>query len=148
MPATRQIDRNCELCREDGGAVLWRDGQLRIVAGRDPEYPGYVCVIWNDHVREWGDLEETARDRIQRVLLAAERALRRELLPEKMNLASLGNLVPHLHWHVIPRFRDDPHFPQPIWGLRQREPDAGTLARRRARLPAVWAALAKELEAP
>jgi diadenosine tetraphosphate (Ap4A) HIT family hydrolase len=37
-----------------------------------------------------------------------------------MNLASLGNVTPHLHWHVIPRFADDSHFPQPVWGAAQR----------------------------
>jgi hypothetical protein len=39
---------------------------------------------------------------------------------EKVNLASLGNQVPHLHWHVIPRFKDDPHFPFAIWGRKMR----------------------------
>ena len=42
------------------------------------------------------------------------------LEPHKINLASFGNLTPHLHWHVIPRFEDDPHFPNSIWGERQR----------------------------
>jgi len=37
-----------------------------------------------------------------------------------MNLASLGNAVPHLHWHIVPRFGDDPHFPQPIWSTPRR----------------------------
>jgi diadenosine tetraphosphate (Ap4A) HIT family hydrolase len=41
------------------------------------------------------------------------------MAPDKINLASLGNVVPHLHWHVIPRFADDPHFPNPVWGVRQ-----------------------------
>ena len=50
-------------------------------------------------------------------------ALRARLAPAKINLASLGNLVPHLHWHVVPRFADDSHFPQPAWGPPQR---AGT----------------------
>jgi diadenosine tetraphosphate (Ap4A) HIT family hydrolase len=50
-----------------------------------------------------------------------ERFLRDTLAPEKINLASLGNIVPHLHWHVIPRFTDDPHFPQPVWGGAVRE---------------------------
>jgi diadenosine tetraphosphate (Ap4A) HIT family hydrolase len=43
------------------------------------------------------------------------------LQPDKINLASLGNVVPHLHWHVIPRFADDPHFPNPVWGQRLRD---------------------------
>jgi diadenosine tetraphosphate (Ap4A) HIT family hydrolase len=41
-----------------------------------------------------------------------------------VNLASLGNITPHLHWHVIPRFADDPHFPNPIWAARIRAPVA------------------------
>jgi diadenosine tetraphosphate (Ap4A) HIT family hydrolase len=66
---------------------------------------------------------------------AVEDALRAILLPHKINLASLGNQVPHLHWHVIPRFEDDPHFPQPVWGARQREPDPAAIVARRALLP-------------
>ena len=54
------------------------------------------------------------------VVLATERALRMIVEPDKINLASLGNLVPHLHWHVIPRWRDDSHFPAPIWAAAQR----------------------------
>ena len=50
-----------------------------------------------------------------------EESLREVLQPDKINLASLGNLTPHLHWHVIPRYRQDKHFPQPIWGTVQRE---------------------------
>ncbi|GAB3263890.1 hypothetical protein GCM10027296_39740 [Chitinimonas naiadis] len=52
---------------------------------------------------------------------AVEEVLRHELQPDKINLASLGNVVPHLHWHIIPRWRDDPHFPSPIWALPVRE---------------------------
>ena len=59
-----------------------------------------------------------------RVVFELEAGLRDWLRPHKVNLASLGNLVPHLHWHVIPRFRDDPHFPNPIWGARLRQPAA------------------------
>ena len=54
------------------------------------------------------------------VVLATERALRQVVQPDKINLASLGNLVPHLHWHVIPRWKDDSHFPAPIWARAQR----------------------------
>jgi diadenosine tetraphosphate (Ap4A) HIT family hydrolase len=41
--------------------------------------------------------------------------------PEKINLASLGNKTPHIHWHVIPRFKEDPHFPNSYWGEKLRE---------------------------
>ena len=46
---------------------------------------------------------------------ATESILRDLLRPDKINLASLGNVVPHLHWHVIPRWKNDSHFPDPIW---------------------------------
>ena len=52
--------------------------------------------------------------------MTVERVLREQLRPTKINLASLGNMVPHLHWHVIARFDWDSHFPQPIWGTAQR----------------------------
>jgi diadenosine tetraphosphate (Ap4A) HIT family hydrolase len=41
--------------------------------------------------------------------------------PDKMNLASLGNMTPNVHWHVVPRFRDDQHYPTPVWAAPQRE---------------------------
>jgi diadenosine tetraphosphate (Ap4A) HIT family hydrolase len=55
------------------------------------------------------------------VVFATERGrAARGLQPDKINLASLGNMVPHLHWHVVPRWRDDSHFPAPIWAAAKR----------------------------
>jgi diadenosine tetraphosphate (Ap4A) HIT family hydrolase len=51
------------------------------------------------------------------VVFKVESALRKSLAPVKMNIASLGNLTPHLHWHVIPRYVEDPTFPKPIWAV-------------------------------
>jgi diadenosine tetraphosphate (Ap4A) HIT family hydrolase len=142
-------DPACELCAGDGGAVLWRDALLRVVAVADPDYPGFLRLVCNAHVREWTDLAPAQRARFGQALALAESAVREVLAPDKINLASLGNQTPHLHWHVIPRWADDAHFPQPIWGRRQREPDAARLAARHAAarsLPARLAqALAREL---
>jgi diadenosine tetraphosphate (Ap4A) HIT family hydrolase len=132
----------CELCAGAGGTVLWRDAELRVVAVDDADYPGFVRVIWNEHVREWSDLRAASRARLLQALFLVEQAVRETLHPDKINLASLGNAVPHLHWHVIPRFADDAHFPQPIWGTRQRDCDPQVLARRRA----AGAGLAQRIE--
>jgi diadenosine tetraphosphate (Ap4A) HIT family hydrolase len=112
----------CELCDGDGGELIWRDEQCRVVSVAEPGYPGYCRAIWNAHVAAMTDLADDERGRLMRVVFALEAGLRELLRPDKINLASLGNAVPHLHWHVIPRFRGDPHFPGPIWGTRLREP--------------------------
>lgn len=108
----------CELCLSDGGDVLYRDAELRIVAvtGADGEtYRGFCRVIWNEHVREMTDLVVVERSTFMKAVFKLEAVLRAQLRPEKMNIASLGNMTPHLHWHVIPRFIDDATFPKPIW---------------------------------
>lgn len=114
----------CELCEHTGGQLLWQDTRLRVVYIDEPGYSGYCRVIWATHVAEMTDLANADRAHCMHVVLAVESVLRELLLPDKVNLASLGNFTPHLHWHVIPRFRDDPHFPQAIWGPRQRETTA------------------------
>ena len=110
--------------------MLWRDAGLRIVrvAGAEAEdFPGFYRVIWNAHVAEWTDLSDAEQGRCLRALNATERAVREHLRPTKVNLASLGNLVPHLHWHVIARFDWDGRWPAPVWApLRQPVPDAAS----------------------
>ncbi|MFN7085626.1 MAG: HIT family protein [Burkholderiales bacterium] len=115
----------CDLCLEPGGKVLWHDAACRVVLVDEPGYAGFCRVVWKRHVREMTDLDERERQHLMRVVFAVEAALRETLTPHKINLASLGNVTPHLHWHVIPRFENDPHFPQPVWGERQREPRRG-----------------------
>lgn len=129
----------CALCVGDGGVLLVRRPQLRVVLVEDPDYPAYLRVIWNTHVREMSDLTEPDRARIWGAVNIVETALRESLSPDKINLASLGNQVPHVHWHLIARFADDAHFPQPIWGTRQRDPSAARLMVCRQALPALTA---------
>lgn len=117
---------SCELCATVGGALLWEDSRCRVVLVDEPGYSGYCRVIWKVHVAEMTDLAVADRAHCMRVVFAVEAVLRELLTPDKINLASLGNFTPHVHWHVIPRFRDDPHFPQAVWGPRQR--DAQTTA--------------------
>lgn len=111
----------CELCSSVGGELLWHDHLCRVVLVEDAHYGGYCRVILNRHVREMTDLGEFERARIMNVVFAVEDSLRELLQPDKINLASLGNMTPHVHWHVIPRFKDDRHFPNPVWGEAKRD---------------------------
>jgi diadenosine tetraphosphate (Ap4A) HIT family hydrolase len=99
-----------------------------VILAQDHDYPGFCRVIWTAHVKEMTDLGIGERKFIMAVVFAVEQVLRELLQPDKINLASLGNQVPHLHWHVIPRFSDDAHFPEPIWAARQRAARARTFS--------------------
>jgi len=101
--------------------VLWHDALCRVVRAEVDGYPAFLRVVFSRHVAEMTDLEPTERDRVMQVVFGVERVLREMYRPDKVNLASFGNQVPHLHWHVIARFRDDPHFPESVWGAVQRK---------------------------
>ena len=111
----------CPLCLDAGGEVVWDDGFARVVIAGDADHPGFCRVILNAHVKEMSDLQDAERARVMGMVYAVERLLRDLLKPDKINLASLGNVVPHLHWHVIPRFADDAHFPNAVWGEKKRQ---------------------------
>ena len=105
----------CELCHGAGGRLLWQNGLCRVVCVDEPGLPGFLRVVLNRHEREMTDLPAPEQARLMAVVFAVEAHVRLSLEPDKMNLASLGNMTPHLHWHVIPRWRDDRYFPGPVW---------------------------------
>jgi diadenosine tetraphosphate (Ap4A) HIT family hydrolase len=107
---------NCVLCREDGGELIFRNDLFRVVYVDDKNYPGFVRIILNRHIKEMSDLSDEDNLNIFSALIKIEKTLRFLYKPDKINLASLGNVVPHLHWHIIPRYKNDLHFPNPIWG--------------------------------
>lgn len=143
MPASPQRE-DCELCRTDGGEILWQDDFCRVVRVADADYPGFCRVILRQHVAEMSDLPAMQQAQLLRAVVAVETAVRELYRPDKINLASFGNVVPHLHWHVIPRWRDDRHFPQPVWGTPQRDA-AAQAARPQVATPQLAAAIARQL---
>ena len=145
------LEASCPLCDADGGDLVWRDADLRVIMAPEADYPGFVRVIWGAHAREMTDLAPSQRDHLMAVVWTVERVVRDLLEPDKVNVASLGNVVAHLHWHVIARWHDDLHFPAPIWGALAAGRD-GAVARRReavaAKVPALRAALLQALGGP
>ena len=107
----------CTLCEPTPHIILWQDDFCRVVLLQDTDYPAYCRVELLSHVKEMTDLVPIQRARMMKTVFAVEMALREIFIPDKINLASLGNKTPHLHWHVIPRFENDKHFPDSHWGL-------------------------------
>jgi diadenosine tetraphosphate (Ap4A) HIT family hydrolase len=140
----------CVLCRTDGGLVVAHSPLLRVVRVIEGEearrFPAFYRLIWTAHVAEFSDLSATHRHVCMDAVAEVEQVLRRLLAPTKVNLAALGNVVPHLHWHVIARFDWDSHFPAPVWATAQRdEVPGGAEARLAQSLAAVDAAIAQAL---
>jgi len=135
----------CPLCEGAGGQLLWQGRQLRVIAAAEPEFPGFLRLVWQAHVAELSDLPEADRQLLLEVLLRTERVVRTVMQPQKINLASLGNMVPHLHWHVIPRWADDRSFPDSVWSPARRSTAADLLSARQARAQALAPALQEAL---
>ncbi|MEO7159918.1 MAG: HIT family protein [Polaromonas sp.] len=116
-------ERSCPLCEADGGLLVFRNDALRVIQAVEAGFPAFYRVVWNRHVAEFSDLSAAERETCMNAVVKVEQVLRSELQPAKINLAALGNMVPHLHWHVIARFDWDRHFPAPVWSAPQRPVD-------------------------
>lgn len=112
---------HCAYCNPNDEIVLWQGPVCRVVLVNEPGFSGWCRVIWTDHRRELSDLSEGERAHLMSIVAGVERALIAHLNPAKMNIAALGTAAPHLHFHVIPRFPDDPTFPDPVWVARKRD---------------------------
>jgi diadenosine tetraphosphate (Ap4A) HIT family hydrolase len=115
------MNNGCVFCNSLGGELLWQNDLCRVVLVEDANYVGFCRVILNKHVKEMTDLTEVERMTIMSITFKVEQVLRDVLQPTKINLASLGNKTPHIHWHVIPRFETDIHFPETIWSAEVRQ---------------------------
>ncbi len=130
------VEGGCPFCEGAGGRVVVQGGKWRVVHAQEAGFPAFYRVVWQDHVRELSQLPRADRIACLDVVTTIEGLMLRHLAPVKVNLATLGNMVPHLHWHVIARFGWDSHFPAPVWAAAQREADPARLQELEQRLPA------------
>ena len=141
----------CPLCDGPGGTLLATGNSLRVIRAEEAGFPAFYRVVWQLHVAEFSDLSPEERQECMEAVACVERALREhmpaELVPDKVNLAALGNMVPHLHWHVIARYRWDTHFPSPVWASPSRPASAAHHAALIAALPQVESKMIEALEA-
>lgn len=128
----------CPICCAQGEDILLQTDRLRVIAVHDEaNAPAFCRVIWQRHTAEMTDLSAAERAELMETVYRVEAAMREVLHPAKINLASLGNVVPHLHWHVIARFADDACFPAPIW--------ASPVRQAAFRLPENWQEKVKQI---
>jgi len=135
----------CPLCTGIGGTLVFQGDKFRVIRADEVGFPAFYRVVWTAHVAEFSDLDDAERSLCMAAVNGVELALREHLQPTKINLAALGNVVPHLHWHVIARFAWDTQFPAPVWAGAMRPVDEARAQAVRARLPLVDQQLAVHL---
>ena len=108
----------CPMCRRWDDDSDLRVAELEhsfVVLNRDQYFPGYTLLFTKQHVTELFHLDPAVRSGLMEEVSRAAEALFTLFQPDKINYELLGNMVPHMHWHVVPRFTTDPLWPRPIW---------------------------------
>lgn len=138
---------SCALCARVDGLPVWADARWQLVRTEDtPDHPAFWRLVLRRHAAELSELTPEELHGGMDLLVRLERVVRLHLQPAKVNVASLGNLVPHVHWHLIARFHHDRQFPAPVWAPPAREADPAWLQRLRDRLPALDRDIAAALD--
>jgi diadenosine tetraphosphate (Ap4A) HIT family hydrolase len=127
---------------------VFAGAKFRVIRAIEAGFPAFYRLVWADHVAEFSDLSAADRRLCMDAVVQVETALRAHLRPAKVNLATLGNVVPHLHWHIVARFDWDSHFPAPVWAEARRQAPPERVAALESLLPALEKELAAALAQP
>ncbi len=128
--AHREHRTDCDLCRRlaevEDGSYPWTIAMLNEtgwVLGDNQGCRGWCVLILKDHIEHLADLSGAKQAQVFRDVARVAAAIREVFPtsgkgggPPRINYECLGNLVPHVHWHVIPRHADDPEPTKPVWG--------------------------------
>jgi ATP adenylyltransferase len=116
---------NCEFCRalekndsSESGLITGEMIKLShstVAMCKNQFFKGKFLVIFNEHVEDFEELSNEETNAFNDEMLKVSRALKKIFNPDKLNYASLGNNVPHLHWHIIPRYKNDANWNKPPW---------------------------------
>jgi diadenosine tetraphosphate (Ap4A) HIT family hydrolase len=85
------------------------------------EIPGYIRLVTNRHIKEFSELNDKEAISLTLTVKKIEKILLTQTKADKINIASLGNMVPHLHIHIIPRFKNDPWWPGATFCEKKRD---------------------------
>lgn len=95
--------------------VIHEFTQTYLMLGEHQFYKGYCVLVAKNHYKEMTDMPSLMQTEMFQEMMKVSKILEMHFQPTKMNLCSLGNVVPHVHWHFFPRYSDDPQFKDPPW---------------------------------
>lgn len=114
----------CPMCDRWAADADLRIAELAhswLILNRDQFFPGYCLLVAKQHQTELFHLETAVRRGMMDEVNCVAQALATCFKPDKLNYELLGNMVPHIHWHLVPRFKSDPLWPRPIWSEPHQE---------------------------
>jgi diadenosine tetraphosphate (Ap4A) HIT family hydrolase len=125
---------DCSLCTKLGALIeadiVWRFPHGVAVLGPWQYYHGYCMLIASRHATELSQLPDAGRRAHLDEMCLLAHAIEKCLQPHKLNYELLGNQVPHLHWHLFPRYTHDPYRLWPVWLALERAERDPELKRR------------------
>jgi diadenosine tetraphosphate (Ap4A) HIT family hydrolase len=111
-------NNDCPMCRrweDDADLRVAEMTHSYVILNRDQFFPGYTLLFTKDHVTELFHLDQDVRTGLMEEVNLVAKAVYEVFRPAKINYELLGNMVPHIHWHIVPRFASEPLWPRPIW---------------------------------
>lgn len=100
-------------------SLIYQSKNIKIEV-EESEIP-WLKVFTQYPYKEMSEVPQTIKLEIYDLLDIIEKEMIGYYKPDKINIASFGNYVPHVHWHIMARFKQDSYFPEPMWGEKQRE---------------------------
>lgn len=103
---------DCKYCKFPPEKILAETPTSYVVLGGQLHH-GHMKIVFKRHVEELTELDEQEYLQFCKDMLRCAKVVEKVFKPAKMNYELLGNWWPHLHWHIYPRYEDDPDFAQP-----------------------------------
>jgi diadenosine tetraphosphate (Ap4A) HIT family hydrolase len=143
---------DCSLCRKlagmdvlPGGEVVWQFPHSVAFLGPWQYYHGYCILVARKHAKELSNIPDAERRAYLDEMCLLARAIEAAVKPHKLNYEMLGNQVPHLHWHIFPRFKSDPDALKAVWLALDAAERAPEIRRRYETGPRDRPAISKDL---
>ncbi len=99
--------------------IIYENNLIRIEV--EPFEIPWLKIFTQKPIKEFSQCDEKTKLEIFRALDICEKEMLKYFQPDKINIASFGNYVPHVHFHIQARFKKDSYFPEPTWGQKQRD---------------------------
>jgi diadenosine tetraphosphate (Ap4A) HIT family hydrolase len=116
------VGPDCPFCRQiedleklPNDNLVWQFPHSFVLLGPWQYYQGYCLLVCRQHATELSGLIDAVRRGYLDELCLLAKAIENAFGPLKLNYELLGNQVPHLHWHVFPRYPHDPLTLKPVW---------------------------------